>query len=445
MVKIWLLRVLYTVLMYLVTPVILYRLAFRGLRNRDYFWRWRERFGWFKSPAIKNSIWIHAVSVGEFNAAMPLIEALMARFPERPFVVTSITPTGSERVQKALGARVLHVYLPYDLPGSVRRFLNKTQPQLAVVMETEIWPNLYLSCCARGIPILIANARLSERSLRGYGPARPLVGHCVRSAAWVAAQSRVDAERFLALGADPSRLELVGNIKFDMKVPEDLPVLGGQLRLGWGSERPVWIAASTHEAEEGAILEAHAIVLRRFPDALLLIAPRHPERFRQAYSLCKSVGFRTGLRSEHGTPDVTMQCFVVDTMGELLRFFAASDAAFVGGSLVRIGGHNMLEPASLGCPVLIGPYTHNFLEISERLLADGAALRVNSGTHLGQEMVRVLSKPELRAKMAEAGLSVVASERGALERLLTRAVALIESAQAQRLRQAERASAKLSQ
>jgi 3-deoxy-D-manno-octulosonic-acid transferase len=429
MIKITLLRVLYTLLMYLATPIIIYRLAFRGLKNRDYFGRWLERFGYFKHDLLgSETIWVHAVSVGEFNAAIPLIEALMLRFPDRKMVVTSITPTGSARVQQVLKNRVLHVYLPYDLPGSVNRFLDRIKPKLAVVMETEIWPNLYLSCSDRKIPILIANARLSERSLRGYGPAKSLAGHCVRAAAWIAAQSRIDAERFLRLGADPKRLELVGNIKFDMALPANLREQGLELRLTWGGSRPVWVAASTHEGEEAAVLEAHAIVLRRFPDALLVFVPRHPERFKLVANLCRSMGFRTSTRSEHQLPDGGSQVFVLDTMGELMRFFSASDLAFVGGSIANIGGHNMLEPASLALPVLIGPHTQNFEEIAERMLKASAALMVNDGATLGAAVAKILGDARLRSGMGNAGANVVASERGALDRLMMRAVALVDGA-----------------
>jgi 3-deoxy-D-manno-octulosonic-acid transferase len=426
MLKISLMRWLYTAVMYLVTPVIIYRLAFRGLRNREYFWRWRERFGWFEPPKdIAGCIWVHAVSVGEFNAAIPLIEALMARFPERKMVVTTITPTGSDRVKAVLGERAFHVYLPYDLPGSVRRFLKRTKPVIAVVMETEIWPNLYLQCSTRKIPILIANARLSERSLKGYGPAKALAGHCVRAAAWIAAQSRVDAQRFLRLGADPTRLELVGNIKFDMPLPPNLDAGADEFRSHWGPSRPVWIAASTHEPEEAQVLEAHSAVLRRFPDALLLIAPRHPERFKLAAGLSRAMGFRTASRVENQLPEPSTQVFVVDTMGELMKFFAASHAAFVGGSLCNVGGHNMLEPASLGVPVFVGPHTHNFEEISERMFADGAARQIASASALGAELCTLLADTSAQQRMGHAGKAVFASEQGALRRLLDRAVALM--------------------
>ncbi|MGA9828500.1 MAG: lipid IV(A) 3-deoxy-D-manno-octulosonic acid transferase, partial [Rhodanobacteraceae bacterium] len=362
-------RLLYTLTMYLLTPVILYRLAARGLRYPDYFERWRERFGFFPDPGLRDSIWVHAVSVGEVNAAVPLIEALMQRYRNVPLVITTVTPTGSERVQKLFGERAFHVYLPYDLTASIERFLDRVRPRLAVVMETEIWPNLFMTCNGRGIPIVVANARLSERSLRGYGPVRPMARRAIRCANFVAAQSPSDAERLRALGTPPQRMAVVGNLKFDMALPDGVRERGEQYRSAWGEHRPVWIAASTHEGEELAVLKAHTAVLRRFPDALLLVAPRHPERFRLIATSCRALGFRTETRSEDERPDPSCQCFVIDTMGELMGFYAGADVAFVGGSLVPVGGHNLLEPAALMKPVLVGPHTFNFAEITEGLIA----------------------------------------------------------------------------
>lgn len=411
-------RFLYTLIMYLATPVILYRLAARGLKYRGYFDRWRERYGFFDDPRLDGSIWIHAVSVGEVNAAVPLIEALMRRYAGTPFVITTITPTGSERVQKLFGGRVFHVYLPYDLPTSVRRFLGRTRPRLGVVMETEIWPNLFLECQARGVPIVVANARLSERSLRGYGPVRPLAREAIRSARYVAAQSLSDAERLLALGADPERLSVVGNLKFDMAVPANLVLIGRTLREGWGASRSVWIAASTHEGEELPVLKAHAAVLRRFPDTLLLIAPRHPERFASVAQACRSFGYLTRTRSENEVADAATQCFVIDTMGELLRYYAAADVAFVGGSLVPIGGHNVLEPAALRVPMIVGPATFNFADITQNLIDAGAAVRVGDPDKLGEPVVRLLGDPSGRRCRGEAARGVFERERGAAERTM---------------------------
>ena len=412
------LRLLYTLTMYLLTPVILYRLAARGLRYRRYLSRWKERFGFFPAPGFSNSSWVHAVSVGEVNAAVPLIEALMRTYPDAPMVVTTVTPTGSERVQKLFGDRVFHVYLPYDLPASVKRFLDRVRPRFAVIMETEIWPNLFITCRERSIPIVVTNARLSERSLRGYGPVRPLARRAIRCASFVAAQSPLDAERLRTLGAAVSRLAVIGNLKFDMPVPASLAGIGADLRNAWGNCRPVWIAASTHEGEEMPVLKAHSAVLQRFPDALLLIAPRHPERFKPVVGACRSLGFTTRVRSEDVTADERCQCFVVDTMGELLHFYAASDIAFVGGSLEPIGGHNLLEPAALGKPVIVGPHTFNTEEVAASLIEARAVLRVANAEQLGAAVIRLLAQADERQAMGQAARAVLERERGAVERTL---------------------------
>ncbi len=412
------LRFLYTLTMYLLTPVILYRLAARGLKYPRYFARWRERFGFFPAPGIRDSIWVHAVSVGEVNAAVPLIEALMRSYPDSPFVVTTVTPTGSERVQKLLGSRVFHVYLPYDLPASVERFFDRVRPRLAVVMETEIWPNLFIACRERGIPIVVTNARLSERSLKGYGPVRPLARRAIRCANFVAAQSPSDAERLRRLGAAVTRLAVVGNLKFDLQVPASLLDSGMVLRDSWGVRRPVWIAASTHEGEEMPVLKAHTAVLQRFPDALLIIVPRHPERFRAVAATCRSLGFSTRTRSEDGGADERCQCFVVDTMGELMHFYATADLAFVGGSLEPIGGHNLLEPAALGLPVIVGPHTFNTEEVTDSLIAAEAAARVVDADALGAMVIRLMARDDERLAMGRAARDVLERERGAVERTL---------------------------
>ncbi|MEO5626069.1 MAG: lipid IV(A) 3-deoxy-D-manno-octulosonic acid transferase [Dokdonella sp.] len=411
-------RFIYTLTLYLLTPFVVYRLAARGIKYHGYFARWRERFGFFADPGIRDSIWIHAVSLGEVNAAVPLIEALMLRYRESPFVITTVTPTGSDRVLQLFGDRVFHVYLPYDLTTAVKRFLNRVRPHLAVIMETEIWPNLFMSCAERDISIVIANARLSEKSLRGYWPIQPLARRAIRCASFVAAQSTSDAERLRSLGAAEPRLAIVGNLKFDMTVPEGVRDRGLTFRAAAGSGRPVWIAASTHEGEELTVLKAHAEVLRRFPDAMLLIAPRHPERFKPIVAACRAYGFRTQIRSEDGGADPTCQCFVVDSMGELIEFYAAADVAFVGGSLVPVGGHNLLEPAALACPVIVGPQTFNFEEVTEDLINAGAALRIVNGDALGSTVVRLLSREVERRSMGEAAHRVMARERGAVERTM---------------------------
>lgn len=418
-VKLVLLRWIYTGVMYAATPIILYRLFVRGLRLRSYLHRWAERFGYFKAPEFRrDSIWVHAVSVGELNAAIPLIIALRERYKDEPIVVTTVTPTGSDRLRQVFGDSIFHVYLPYDIPASVNRFLTRIRPRLAVVMETEIWPNLFFACQLRGIPVVIANARLSERSLRGYGPVQPLAGEAIRSATFIAAQSQTDYDRFLSLGARCDRLALVGNIKYDLDMPHDMIESGIEWRFRAGERRPVWIAASTHEGEELAVVDAHAKVLRKFPDALLIVAPRHPERFRPMFQLCESFGFRTRSRSRDATADHETQCFVADSLGELLRFYAASDVAFVAGSIVAIGGHNVLEPALLGKPIVVGPHTFNFAEITDLLIARGAAVRIESGDMLGEAVCALMGNEEDKRRMGAAATEVIAHERGALARTL---------------------------
>lgn len=412
------LRYLYTLAMYLVTPLIVLRLLARGVRYGDYHKRWRERFGYFDAPGFKGSLWVHAVSVGEVNAAEPLIKALQADYPNAPLVVTTVTPTGSERVRQLFGDSVFHVYLPYDLPFAVSRFFKRVRPRLAIIVETEIWPNLYFACRRRSIPLMIVNARLSERSLRGYKPMGSLVAQALRCVQQIAAQSRTDAARYRELGADREKVTVTGNLKFDMPVPYDAERKGEELRQQWGCLRPVWIAGSTHEGEELPVLEAHLEVLKRLPDALLLMAPRHPERFKLVESSARSLGFTVGTRSADRVPSAAHQVFVIDAMGELMPFYAGSDLAFVGGSLVPIGGHNVLEPAALSTPVLVGPHTFNFEEITLTLIGEGGASRVNTPEDLGAAVLQLLRDPPQRKRMGEAARIVFDSERGAVKRVM---------------------------
>ena len=412
------LRFFYTIAIYLATPVIVLRLIARGLHYRGYFARWRERFGHFPDPHFSDSIWVHAVSVGEVNAALPLIRALRKRYPQLPMVVTTVTPTGSERVRAQLGDEVFHVYLPYDLPHAVRRFLERVRPSLGVIMETEIWPNLFHACGRRDIPLVIANARLSERSLRAYAPIHKLVAQALSNVGYIAAQSHADARRYRTLGAAPSRVSIAGNLKFDMPIPQGVRERGEALRRAWGEARPVWFAASTHEGEELAVLQAHLDVLHRLPDALLLIAPRHPERFRAVEQSARNLGFSTCTHNGPERPDANCQCFVVDVMGAMMRHYAASDLAFVAGSLVPIGGHNVLEPASLARPVLVGPYTFNFEEITRSLIESGGARRVEAPDELGPAVLELLRDAPLRHRIGANARMVFARERGAVRRTM---------------------------
>ncbi len=411
-------RRLYTLILYMLMPVVVGRLIWRGWRNREYWRRWGERFGRFPSPEMNSPIWIHAVSVGEVRAAQPLVREIKQRWPAIPLLVTTTTPTGSEQVKALFGESVLHTYLPYDLPGPVKRFLDGAQPRLALIMETELWPNLFHGCASRKIPIIIANARLSARSLRGYRRVSSLIRETLRSIYLVAAQGEQDAERFRQLGMEADRIRVTGSMKFDQPLPEGLQKHAGELRRRLGEKRMLWIAASTHQGEEEQILDALRQVRREHPDCLLMLVPRHPERFGRVAELCNRAGFRVVRRSSGRPCDQDVDIFLGDTMGELMLFYAASDVAFVGGSLVPTGGHNMLEPAALGKPVIAGPHLFNFTEIAAAMERAGALCRVADGAELAEVTSRLLSSPEERAGMGEAGRRLVQQNRGALQRVL---------------------------
>lgn len=408
------LRALYSATLYLLAPITIYHLIWRGFRQPAYFERWDERYASYQAATDSAPVWLHAVSVGEVNAAAPLVDRLLRDHPQLRVVVTTITPTGSERVQALWGEAVVHVYLPYDLPGAVARFLAHFRPALALIVETELWPNLLFGCRDRGIPALILNARLSARSLRGYRVLRPLIRRALRSVRLVAAQSREDAVRFVRMGAVAERVVVTGNLKFDMAQAEATGFVDA-FRAQRAAQGPVWIAASTHEDEETAVLEAHRAVLARHPDALLLWAPRHPERFRAVVQRLREHGLATGTRSEQRWP-TREQAFVVDTLGELTRFYACASVAFVGGSLQPVGGHNLLEPAATRTAILTGPHLHNFADIARRLREAEALRIVPDAGLLGPAVLALLEDAPLRERMAGNAQRLLEQGRGALRR-----------------------------
>lgn len=416
------LRALYSATLYLLAPVTLYHLIWRGFRHREYFLRWNERYAAYAQRSDADTVWLHAVSVGEVNAAAPLVDALRRARPDLRLVVTTITPTGSARARSLWLDAVEHVYLPYDLPGAVGRFLDHFKPRIALILETELWPNLLFGCRDRGIPAYILNARLSERSLRGYRVLRPLIGRALRSVTRVAAQSAADGERFVVLGASRERVVVTGNLKYDIAAPADSAGFQAQFQASLGVVRPAWIAASTHEGEEAAVIAAHRRLRQRWPELLLLWAPRHPERFRPVQELARADGMPVALRSRQRWPRAGDAVFVIDTLGELADFYACADVAFVGGSLQPIGGHNLLEPAALGKAIVTGPHLHNFAEIAANLEKAGALRIVGNAEELGPALQGLLEDADARAAMGEAGLALVAQGRGALARTM----ALIE-------------------
>ncbi|MCX5508812.1 lipid IV(A) 3-deoxy-D-manno-octulosonic acid transferase [Pseudomonas sp. BJa3] len=413
-------RTLYTLLFHLGLPLVALRLFLRGRKAPAYRARIAERFACRLPPMRQGGIWVHAVSVGESIAAAPLVRALLKQYPDLPITLTCMTPTGSERIRAMFDGepRVQHCYLPYDLPWAAGRFLDHVRPRLGIIMETELWPNHIHQCARRGIPVALANARLSERSARGYARFAGLTRPMLEEMSLIAVQTETEAERFRSLGARQASVQVTGSIKFDLKVDDQLMPRARQLREQWGaSQRPVWIAASTHDGEDGLILEAHRQLLSVHSDALLVLVPRHPERFAAVHELCAGQ-FSTVRRSKGDAVTAQTQVLLGDTMGELLFLYALADIAFVGGSLVPTGGHNPLEPAALALPVLMGPHVFNFLEISAMLREAGALQQVDDAEGLAAAVRRLVELPQDARRMGEAGRAVMQANQGALQRLL---------------------------
>ena len=413
-------RLLYSLVLYLCAPLALCYLLLRGTRNRAYLERIPERFGYIPEPgSAQPVIWVHAVSVGEVQASGVLVKRLLGAYPGCRVLLTTVTPTGAARARSLFAGTVEHRYLPYDMPHAVRLFLRRINPRLLVILETEIWPNLLYYCKRRGVPAILVNARLSAASYRGYLRLRRFSASALRQLSHIAAQSAADAERFLALGADPAGVSVTGNLKFDIEAPHDLAGRAQPLRRLFAAERPVWIAASTHEGEEMMVLDAFLQVREAVTGCLLIIAPRHPERFDKVYDLCLQRGLDV-VRHSGATgatprdPDV----YLLDTLGDLPLFYACADAAFVGGSLVPAGGHNMLEAARLGVPLISGTHTANFSEIIDLFRAADAIMIVTDARQLAAAVIRLLQDEHLRRTRGERGQRLVRQHRGATDSVM---------------------------
>jgi 3-deoxy-D-manno-octulosonic-acid transferase len=414
-------RTLYIAAIYMAAPVVSVMLAWRGLRDRSYWRNFGERFG-LGAAVAQSPIWVHAVSVGEVQAASALVVTLRDRYPQAPVLVTTFTPTGAARARALFRGTAEVRYLPFDLPGSVRRFLDRVRPRLAVIVETELWPSLYRQCRLRRIPLVIASARLSPRSIDRYRLLGALFKETVAGGVTVGAQGEGDAERFRTLGAAAERTYVTGNLKFDMALPADIATRGRDLRAQYAPDRPLWVAGSTHGgAEEEAVLEAQRRLATTHPGTLLVLAPRHPNRFDEVAAWLDRQGVIFVRRSDPTSRIASDRASVLllDTLGELLGFYAAADVAFVGGSLAPIGGHNLLEPAALGLPVLTGPNNSNGEDVARLLLDCGAAEIVRDGVELGSKVAELLSDQARRIEMGNRGRAAVDRNRGALEKLMS--------------------------
>ena len=409
-------NLLYSVAAYLLVPWALTHLLLRGMRYAPYLRRWPERFGFVPKLDGANTIWIHAVSVGEVRTIIRLVKHIQTRFPDRQVLITTMTPTGSAQVKQCLGDSVLHFYVPFDLPGSVRRFLDRVRPAVAVIVETEFWPNIFRLCNERAIPLLLVNVRVSSRSFKGYRRFPRFTRTMLSRVAAMAVQSDRDAERLLELGAPADVVKITGNLKFDALLPPNLVEESKTLRRQWGESRAVYIAASTHRSEEKKLLRSFSELRKWHPDTLLVLVPRHPERFAQVARLCKRAGFQVALRSDtQGQLAPETDIVVGDTMGELPRLYAAADIAFIGGSLIPHGGQNIVEAMAAGVPIVFGPHMFNFEQSSSLAVSNGAGCQIESVAQLSATLRKYLDDDTLRKQAANAAKSIIENNRGSFQ------------------------------
>ena len=407
-------RLLYSLTLYLLLPWALLHLVWRARRQPAYLKHVGERFGVFPNNVPSRVIWIHAVSVGETQAAEPLIRALQARHPEHRILLSHGTPTGRQAGADLYGDRVERCYLPYDFGWASRRFLRRFRPVVGIFMETEIWPNLIQASVHSAVPVYLVNARMSEKSARGYRRIGRLTRAALSQLSRIGAQTDRDAQRLADLGA--KNVKITGNIKFDRRAPAEMLALGATLRGLFGTTRPVILAASTREGEEALILEALAGM--KDPDLLIVVVPRHPQRFEEVTALAKQRGHKVQCRSENRPIEADTRIVIGDSMGEMFAYYAACDIAFIGGSLLPLGGQNLLEGCAVGCPVVVGPHTFNFEDATRGAIDAGAAIRVSDAAELGRTINRLLSDPHRRRAMSEAGKRFTDAHRGATEQTL---------------------------
>ena len=411
-------RILYSLILYLCAPLALCYLLLRAVKNCAYLQRIPERFGCIPRPASAQPvIWVHAVSVGEVQAARLLVRRLLETCPDCRILLTTVTPTGAAQVKRVFANRVEHRYLPYDLPHAVCLFLHRVRPRALIILETEIWPNLLHHCRRRDIPTFLVNARLSPRSYRAYRRLPGFTAAALACFTHIATRGNEDAERFLALGAHPDRVSVTGNLKFDADASLDDTAPAQSLPRSFAGARPVWIAASTHAGEEEQVLDAFHQVRQAVADCLLILAPRHPERFDKVYNLCRQRGLEITRHSAGAAPG-DAAVYLLDTLGDLPGCYTCADAAFIGGSLVAAGGHNVLEAARLGVPLISGQHTANFTEIIDLFQAEEAIIIVADARQLATATLRLLQDPDLRRTQGKRGQQLVRQHQGATDRVM---------------------------
>lgn len=410
-------RLIYSCLLYFVFPFLFIRLYWRGFKVPAFRQRWAERLAIYHQVHAKNVIFFHAVSVGEVESIFPLVNQLLQQ-QAGPILITTTTPTGSARVQQVMGDKVTHVYLPYDLPILIQAFLKHFQPKLAVIVETEIWPNLFAACNKKAIPLFIINARLSETSYKGYQKLAGLTTPALNAATLIATQTSEDAQRFMNFMTDKHKVQILGNIKFDMQLSDTLINQGRNLRSQLFAGRFVWIIASTHKDEEIIFLLIYQELKKIIPQLLLLIVPRNMERFAEVYRLCEKQQLKTVMRTSGQACAMESDVYIADTMGELKMLYATADVAFVGGSMVNIGGHNVLEPAALGVPVMFGPYMANFKAIATGILAAQGALQCQNAQQITQTLLMLYQQSDYRQLIAAKGKAFVQQNQGAIEKIV---------------------------
>ena len=424
------LRLIYSAVLYCLTPLLVLRLYWLSVKTPASRERIPERFGWTTIHGNNSPLlWVHAVSVGEVQATRPLIKAVRVHYPQFRILLTTTTPTGAETVKQLYQDTVTHRYMPYDLPGAVGRFCQRLHPDLFIAMETEIWPNLFHTCHKNDIPVIIANARLSAASLAGYKKLVLLARETLSKVTCIIAQSHTDADRFMELGVERDKIRVTGNLKFDVPESESFAKQAGELKKLLGtSARKVWLAASTHDREEQIILESHARILAQIPQCLLIIAPRHPERFNEVVRLARKAGFSVLKMTDKQAVTSNIQVFILDTLGDLPACYTQSDIAFIGGSLVAAGGHNPLEPASRSVPVLFGPHTSNFSDICRNLQDCGAAMVVKDAASLAQTVLAFLNDSDKCRSAGDAARTFVESNRGSVDAMLAELRPLLKKA-----------------